>query len=101
MIIFQKGSWDRSSVKKTNMAAENCSARVRKGAKKHCCLGNCTSDSRYADKLTPGTYFINFSTVGKIKETQTEWEKCREKVKTEKQRDGFMLVEWNVLVQQI
>ena len=54
------------------MAAENSSAQARKGANKHCCWGNCKNDSRYPDKFPPGTYFIPFPKIGKIKESMTQ-----------------------------
>ena len=69
---------------KTNMAAEYSGTQVRKGANKHCCWGNCKNDSRYPDKFPPGTYFIPFPKVGKIKESMTQWEKNRQSERTEK-----------------
>ncbi|XP_066928361.1 uncharacterized protein [Clytia hemisphaerica] len=66
------------------MATKNGSVSVRKGANKHCCWGNCKSDSRYPDKLPPGTFFINFPQVGKVKEKNTQWKNNQEKEKTEK-----------------
>ena len=66
------------------MATKNGSVSVRKGANKHCCWGNCKNDSRYPDKLPPGTFFINFPQVGKVKEKNTQWKNNQEKKKTEK-----------------
>lgn len=66
------------------MAAEYSGTQVRKGANKHCCWGNCKNDSRYPDKFPPGTYFIPFPKVGKIKESMTQWEKNRQSERTEK-----------------
>ena len=68
------------------MAANNRSSIARKGATKHCCWGECKSDSRYFEKSPPGTYFIRFPKQGRIKDTMTEWEKGQEKQKTEKCR---------------
>lgn len=48
---------------------------VGRGATKHCCWGLCKSDSRYTEKIPPGTVFINFPKLGKIKDSMTEWEK--------------------------
>lgn len=66
------------------MVAASSSVTVRKGANKHCCWGNCQSDSRYPDKLPTRTFFINFPQVGKIKDKNTDWKNCQEKEKTEK-----------------
>ena len=66
------------------MATVNSGVALSKGATKHCCWGNCTNDSRYLDKLPTGTYFMTFPKVGKIKESMTQWEKDREKAKSEK-----------------
>ena len=57
------------------MAAEVSSTRVGKGANKHCCWGICKHDSRYPVRLPPGTIFISFPKVGKLKDSQIEWQK--------------------------
>ena len=51
---------------------------------KHCCYGLCTSDSRYPEKLPEGTTFYPFTKPGYIKETMTNWEKEKQKQRTEK-----------------
>ena len=51
---------------------------------KHCCYGICTSDSRYPEKLPKGTYFLNFSKPGKVKEGMTKWQKDKQAQKTER-----------------
>ena len=66
------------------MAAEYSESTIKKGTTKHCCWGNCTNDSRYPDKFLPGTYFIPFPKVGKIKESMTQWEKNRQSERTER-----------------
>lgn len=66
------------------MAAEYSGNTVKKGTTKHCCWGNCTYDSRYPDKFLPGTYFIPFPKVGKIKDSMTQWEKNRQSGRTER-----------------
>ncbi|XP_066919410.1 uncharacterized protein [Clytia hemisphaerica] len=66
------------------MAVEISSTTVVKGANKHCCWGICKHDSRYPDRLPPGTFFISFPKVGKLKDSQTEWQKGKERGKTEK-----------------
>ena len=57
-------------------------ATKKAGATKHCSWGICPSDSRYADKLPPETFFIRFPKPGKVKESMTGWEKQQEKQKT-------------------
>ena len=66
------------------MAAEYSGKKIRKGATKHCCWGNCTNDTRYPHKFPPGTYFMPFPKVGRIKESMTQWEKNRQNERTEK-----------------
>ena len=56
----------------------------KREATKHCCWGNCNSDSCYPDRLPEGTFFICFPKPGKLRDNMTEWEKNRAKLKTEK-----------------
>ena len=56
----------------------------KREATKHCCWGNCNSDSRYPDRLPEGTFFIRFPKPGKLRDNMTEWEKNQAKLKTEK-----------------
>ena len=51
---------------------------------KHCCYGLCTSDSRYHDKLAPGTFFIPFAKPGVVKENMDVWMSQHQKLKLEK-----------------
>ena len=66
------------------MAAEFSSTLSKKGTTKHCCWGNCVNDTRYPERLPPGTYFIPFPKVGKIKDGMTQWEKNKQNDKIEK-----------------
>ena len=51
---------------------------------KHCCWELCKSDSRYPERLPPGTIFIRFSNSSKICDNVTEWEKQEAKWETER-----------------
>ena len=68
------------------MAAQTSASTARKGTTKHFCWGNCANDSRYPDKLPPGTYFMPFPKPGKIKESMTQLEKNIQNDKAEKAR---------------
>ena len=50
----------------------------------HCIYGECKSDSRYPQMLPPGTIFIPFPKPGKIVDGMTQWEKNKQREKTEK-----------------
>ena len=66
------------------MAAESSSTLSKKGTTKHGCWGNCVNDTRYPERLPPGTYFIPFPKVGKIKDGMTQCEKNKQNDKIEK-----------------
>lgn len=48
----------------------------------HCCWGKCNTDTRYPERSPPGTFFIPFPKIGRLKENMTEWAKKRENEKT-------------------
>ena len=55
-------------------------------ATKHCSWGKCNSDSRYSERLPPGTYFIGFPKPRNLREDMTEWQKKQQLIKTEKSK---------------
>ena len=50
----------------------------------HCAYGLCTSDSRYPERLPPGTHFLRFAEAGKINDGMIAWEKQQLRIKTAK-----------------
>ena len=51
---------------------------------KHCSYGLCTSDNRYPDKVSPGTYCIPFAKPAAVKDGMTKFDKNVQKQKTER-----------------
>ena len=51
---------------------------------KHCCWGECKSDSRYPADMPEGTTFFRFPKPGKIRDNMTQWEREQARLKTEK-----------------
>ena len=50
----------------------------------HCAYGLCASDSRYPERLRPGTHFLRFAKPGKIKDGMIAWEIKQQNIRTEK-----------------
>ena len=70
---------------------------MEKGATKHCSWGIYKSDSGYQKRMPVGIHFIRFAKVGNVDNGMTELEKNKQKVFTEKGKNGCMHVVEKVL----